>query len=182
MRLAMMVLAIAAVFGVAYPLISSVAGGGDNEATNLVEASQRTQNKAEDISRTYNDIIPPAPAQVRSTAPRSAPPPATPSTGNSTAPTGNRIPQQETSNLSQRGIPLEPTDPQAVLTHQTTTHQVTTQQATTQQEEADNAEHAVRDAMEFLARVDEELGPTHTEYTMAVEQLKRAWEPKPKPR
>ena len=38
--------------------------------------------------------------------------------------------------------------------------------------------HAVRDAMEFLNRLQTEMEPTQTEYIQAVEQLQRAWTPR----
>ncbi len=59
MKLALLFAAIAATVGIGWPLASSVAGGGGNEATRLVEAADRTQNKAQSLSRSYNDVIPP---------------------------------------------------------------------------------------------------------------------------
>ena len=59
LKLALLLAAIAATVGIGWPLASSIAGGGGNEATRLVEAADRTQNKAQSLSRSYNDVIPP---------------------------------------------------------------------------------------------------------------------------
>ena len=40
------------------------------------------------------------------------------------------------------------------------------------------SEHAVKDALEFLNRAQEELEPGSTEYLQAVNQLKAAWDPR----
>ena len=53
------VAAVLATVGVGWPLASSIAGGGQNEATRLVQAADRTQTKAQSLSRSYNDVIPP---------------------------------------------------------------------------------------------------------------------------
>ena len=58
-KLALLLAAIAATVGIGWPLVNSVVGGGGNEATRLVEAADRTQNKAQSLSRSYNDVIPP---------------------------------------------------------------------------------------------------------------------------
>ena len=43
---------------------------------------------------------------------------------------------------------------------------------------AHSSEHAVRDAMEYLNRLQTEMQYTQTEYIQAVEQLQRAWNPR----
>lgn len=135
MKLALMLAAAAVLFGIGIPVVSSFAG--DNEAARLVDASERTQEKADSVSRSYNDVIPPAPNPVAarpSDVPRGA-------TGIETQP------EQE-----------QPTPtPAPTLTP---------------------GEHAVKDAVDFLAKVDAEFGPQHTEYVMAVNRLKRAWAPR----
>ena len=59
LKIALLLAAIAATVGIGWPLASSIAGGSGNEATRLVEAADRTQNKAQSLSRSYNDVIPP---------------------------------------------------------------------------------------------------------------------------
>ena len=59
--------AAAAVLAIAWPLMTNIFSGGPNEATQLVEATGRTNNKAESLNDSFTDIIPPAP--VRHTAP-----------------------------------------------------------------------------------------------------------------
>ena len=56
--------AIASTVGIGWPIATSVFGGGDNEATRLVEAADRTQNKAQAVGESYSHLIPPAPSQV----------------------------------------------------------------------------------------------------------------------
>ncbi len=60
LRFALLVAAMVAIIGVAWPLGSAVfTDGGDNEATRLVEAADRTQSKAESLSDSYSEVIPP---------------------------------------------------------------------------------------------------------------------------
>ena len=56
--------AVASTVGVGWPMATSAFGGGDNEATRLVEAADRTQNKAQAVGESYGHVIPPAPAQI----------------------------------------------------------------------------------------------------------------------
>ena len=49
-KFALFLAAIAAVVGIVWPLGSSIAGGGGNEATRLVDAADRTQNKAQSLT------------------------------------------------------------------------------------------------------------------------------------
>ena len=133
MKLALLLAAIAATLGIGWPLASSVAGGGGNEATRLVEAADRTQNKAQSLSRSYNDVIPPQDSLFASLV----------NPGDGTA--DNSGAEQD-----------EPT-PTPTLTP---------------------SEHAVKDAMDFLNQVQQELEPGDTEYLRAVNQLKSAWDPR----
>ena len=60
LRFALLVAAMIAIIGVAWPLGSAVfTDGSDNEATRLVEAADRTQSKAETLSDSYSEVIPP---------------------------------------------------------------------------------------------------------------------------
>ena len=60
LRFALLVVAMVAIIGVAWPLGSAVfTDGSDNEATRLVEAADRTQSKAESLSESYSEVIPP---------------------------------------------------------------------------------------------------------------------------
>ena len=127
--------AIAATVGIGWPLASSIASGGHNEATRLVEAADRTQNKAQSLSRSYNDLIPP-------------PDPVSVATGDS-----------QRRQQGQNGSPASTEQP-------TPTPTLTP------------SEHAVKDAMDFLNRAQQELEPGTTEYLNAVNLLKAAWDPR----
>ena len=60
LRFALLVAAMIAIIGVAWPLGSAVfTDGSDNEATRLVEAADRTQSKAATLSESYSEVIPP---------------------------------------------------------------------------------------------------------------------------
>ena len=59
LKIVLIIAAVVATIGVGWPFVSSIAGGGQNEATRLVQAADRTQNKAQSLSRSYNDLIPP---------------------------------------------------------------------------------------------------------------------------
>ena len=153
----LMAVAAASVIAIGWPMVTAAFGGGPNEATRLVEATSRTNNKAESLNDSFTDVIPPAPP------PRSIDPsqPAQSAQGyaNSTfgGPSGSSRSQGTT---DQPGSPeLTPTpDPYAAY--------------------EDPREHAVRDAMEYLGRLQTELEPSRTEYIQAVEQLQRAWTPR----
>ena len=159
MKIVLLLSVLAAVIGVGWPLASGAFGGGEgNEATRLVDATDRTQSKAEAVSRSYNDVIPPAPSapgnpvsrqpyagQVRQTRQLS------PQAGNPAGPAA--------------GAAVPPGAVQPELTPEPTI-QLTP------------GEHAVADAMAFLNRVHTELHPSDTEYIRAVNRLKRAWSPR----
>ena len=132
-------MAIAAILGIGWPIVTGVLEGGPNEATKLVEATERTNNKADNLNDSFTDIIPPAPT---SPEPQPAPVPAdTPGSGAPGQPTPDPTP-----------------DKYAAY--------------------ADPSEHAVRDAMEYLNRLQTELEPNPTKYINAVEQLQRTWTPR----
>ena len=148
-------MAIAGVFlliGIIWPLASSLMGKKPNEATRLVEATEHTNNKADSLDRSFTDIIPPAPAS-RGLAPG----PPSPSMG------GGATPEETTGTGNQAGEPEPQDGPAATPTPDPYAHP---------------SEHAVRDAMEFLNRLQTEMEPTQTEYIQAVEQLQRAWTPR----
>lgn len=154
MKIVLILAALSAAIGVGWPLASGAfGGGGGNEATRLVDATDRTQNKAEAVTRSYNDVIPPAPAGPASPASRPAyavqPKQTMPQTG---------TPARRATGPSAGGVEAPATpEPTIKLTP---------------------GEHAVADAMAFLNRVHTELQPSDTEYIRAVNRLKRAWGPR----
>ena len=136
----MAVVGVLLVMGILWPVVSGVLGKKPNEATRLVEATERTNNKAESLNRSFTDVIPPAPVRETYRSPSPAP------GAQATEASG---PNQE--------------DPVPTPTPDPYEHP---------------SEHAVRDAMEFLNRLQTEMEPTQTEYIQAVEQLQRAWTPR----
>ena len=146
-KYALMAAAAAAVIGIVWPLVSAAFGGGPNEATRLVEATSRTNNKAESLNDSFIDVIPPAPRRAdpqQSLAPGDFAPSPVPQAGGQQNP---GAPQ-----------PTPTPDKYARYEHP--------------------SEHAVRDAVEYLNRLQTETNPTQTEYIQAVEQLQRAWTPR----
>ena len=146
------------VIAIGWPLMSAAFGGGPNEATQLVEATARTNNKAESLNDSFTDIIPPAPLPVR-TSPQFVLPsgdPAGPSTS------GNLSASRQTgvSTGQQAGQPQPSPTPDKYAAY------------------AHPSEHVVRDAIEYLNRLQTELEPSPTQYIQAVEALKRAWSPR----
>ena len=142
--------------GILWPVLSGVLGDKPNEATRLVEATERTNNKAESLNDSFTQVIPPAPP-----GPKYAPSPA--------AHRGNGItPVSRNGAPAKNGEPAEngeqdPDQPQPSPTPDKYAHA---------------SEHAVRDAMEYLNRLQTEMQPSQTEYIQAVEQLQRAWNPR----
>ena len=60
MKFALLLVAMLAIVGVAWPLGSAIVSGEEsNAATRLVAAADRTQHKAGILSQSYNDVIPP---------------------------------------------------------------------------------------------------------------------------
>ena len=159
----MMLAAFMALAGaIAIPTLSGAFGGGPNEATRLVDATGRANNKAENLNDSFTEVIPPAPppspasrmgGQTPAETARAAPPPGVPAGGLGG---GERPPQVGP------GTPEPPPTPDRYAAY------------------ARPSEHAVRDAIEFLneLRNDPELAPSRTEYIQAVEMLERAWTPR----
>ena len=135
------------VMAIVAPLAMSMMGQKPNEATRLVEATEHTNNKADNLNDSFTEIIPPAPRE-RGEPAMSGPGGAAGTGGPAAGPKGT---EQE-----EEGEEATPTpDPYA-----------------------HPSEHAVRDAMEYLHRLQTEMEPTQTEYIQAVEQLQRAWTPR----
>ena len=100
---------------------------GDNEASRLVEATDRTNHQAGDLGDSYSQIVP---------------------------------------MTDEEGNPITPDPEEQMLDEK-------------YEQFATPAEHEVRDAMEFLVRLQTETGPVpQTEYIKAVRQLKTAWQPR----
>ena len=59
----MAIVGVLLVMGILWPVVSGVLGKKPNEATRLVEATERTNNKAESLNRSFTDVIPPAPVR-----------------------------------------------------------------------------------------------------------------------
>lgn len=113
---------------VAIPLVAGMVSG-DNQATKLVEATDRTNHQAGDLGDSYTSIVP------------------------LTDEEGNPVDEAEQLEENQLDEKYE--------------------------EYASQAEHEVRDAMEFLHRLQTEAGPVpQTEYIAAVRELKSAWSPR----
>ena len=160
-RYILMGIAAAVVIAIAWPLASNVLGGnGPNEATKLVEATDRTNNKAESLNDSFTDVIPPAPRQP----------------AYSPVNTIGRIPQGAlpgTAGTSQETLNGQP-GTQAGNTGEPEPSPTPDKYAPYEQP----SEHAVRDAIEYLNKLQTELEPTQTQYIMAVEQLQMAWAPR----
>ena len=159
-RIILGIVALATAAGIGIPLIMGLFGGG-NEATRLADATARTQNKAEDVSRTYNDVIPPA-------SPGTFTPTAAYRPANQPASGG---PARVVARPGQAVVPVQPGMPASGVG--------VNAEGTPQPElQYTPGEHAVADAMYFLTRIHNELEPNPTEYTRAVDRLKRAWQPR----
>ena len=52
----MAVVGVLLVMGILWPVVSGVLGKKPNEATRLVEATERTNNKAESLNRSFTDV------------------------------------------------------------------------------------------------------------------------------
>ena len=158
---------IALLAGILWPVMSNVLGGGSNEATRLVEATERTNSKADSLNDSFTDVIPPAPIDTVYTPP----PAAVPGSGFTGGPSqGAQLQPRAPGVPGGPGIPGGPgngtqdgTGPQPTPTPDKYAHP---------------SEHEVRDAMEYLNRMRTEMQPTQTEYIQAVEQLQRTWNPR----
>ena len=163
MRTGLMIAAVVAMVAVAIPLLGGFFGDDSNEATRLVQATQTTEDKAQAVTRSYNDVIPPAPA-VQRQIPLNQPPQGALPIGNPRAqPDGGHVQEvvdPKTGRITQittnpEGTPIAEPGPQLTP-----------------------GEHAVADAMAFLNQVQTEFNPGSTEYIRAVELLKGAWAPR----
>ena len=153
----LMAVAAAAIFGIGWPLATAIFAGGPNEATRLVEATSRTNNKAESLNDSFTDVIPPAPR--RSGQQLSMSQPARGFVTSVIAPSDGLKPDtRDGSQNSGEPQPSPTPDKYAQYEHP--------------------SEHAVRDAIEYLNRLQADLEPSQTEYIQAVEQLQRAWNPR----
>ena len=141
-----------------WPTLTGAVGDKPNEATRLVEATERTNNKAESLNDSFTEVIPPAlagPARAPWPQPAGRALPGQP-TGGYPVPVGSGGQQMEKGETATGGPQPSPTPDRY----------------------AHSSEHAVRDAMEYLNHLQMEMQPTQTEYIQAVEQLQRAWSPR----
>ena len=164
----LMSIAAAAVIGIAWPLITSITGrSGPNEATQLVEATERTNTKADSLNDSFTDVIPPAPRRQAPVTARSMANPVSNSVPNARIPQrqapGPGNPQETTAGTTTgtvEGDPLPSPTPDKYAPYEPA------------------SAHAVKDAIEYLNRLQTEMEPTQTQYILAVKQLQRAWEPR----
>ncbi len=150
LKYAVIIAAAAAMIMIVWPAIAGFFGDRPNEAQNLVEATSQTSNKAGTMGDSFSDVIPP----------HREPAPLSPQNGNVTPPAQAAIPGTE---VDPAGTPETNGEPTPTPTPDPYAH---------------SSEHAVRDAMEYLHRLQTEMNPTRTEYIEAVEQLERAWTPR----
>ena len=147
--------AIALLIAGAKPIAESIFSDGPNEATRLVDATNRTNNKATNLNDSFSDVIPPAPPQ-----------PQPGRTGNAFMPGPGGIPSVaardpvDTTTSSGAQLPNPSPTPDKYAPYETT------------------GQHAVRDAIEYLNKLQTELDPSPTDYINAVQQLQRAWAPR----
>ena len=185
MRIALIITAVALASAVSIPLIGGFFSDGSNEATRLVEATERTQDKAQAVTRSYNDVIPPY------YPPPSQPPPEAPfnQQNPSQQPSGIGNPSQPGGFPASNAVPLGPPQQRANRYYREYIDPETGEISLVQTNELgapippptpqlSPGEHAVADAMDFLNRVQVEFNPGSTEYIRAVEQLKGAWAPR----
>ena len=164
----LMSIAAAAVIGIAWPLIGSITGrAGPNEATQLVQATERTNTKADSLNDSFTDVIPPAPRRMAPMTARSMVNPVSHPTGDA-----RRIPKGQAPGPSGQ----ETTAGTAAGTGEGEPEPSPTPDKYAPYEPA--SAHAVKDAIEYLNRLQTEMEPTQTQYILAVEQLQRAWEPR----
>ena len=167
----LIIAAIAFLLGIALPTAAHMFKGGPNEATRLVDATSRTNSKANSLNDSFTDVIPPAPRSNVSfpTGP-----------GNAAInlirpnPNGSRGQTQVAGNSLTGGSPNtadpgNPGNPNQPVPEATPNKYADYEHP---------SEHAVRDAMEFLHKLQTEMEPSPTEYIQAVETLQRAWSPR----
>ena len=160
--------AIALVLGIAVPTAGHMFKGGPNEATRLVDATSRTNSKATSLNDSFTDVIPPAPPRATNVSFPNGPGNAAikmidkhPGRQNGQTQTaGNSLPGSPANPGGNPGQPLPSATPDKYADYE------------------HPSEHAVRDAMEFLNKLQTEMEPTPTQYIQAVETLQRAWSPR----
>ena len=130
-RYGLAVVGILLTLGILWPTASSLLGTKPNEATRLVEAAEHTNNKADSLNRTFTDVIPPGPPGEPYRGPLPSPP-LDSAAGGGTRPLPESGPEEE------RGPVPTPTPDRY----------------------AHPSEHAVRDAMEYLNKLQTEMQPT----------------------
>ena len=167
----LMSVAAAAVIGIAWPLIGSITGrSGPNEATQLVQATERTNTKAGSLNDSFTDVIPPAPRKQPPMKARSIANPVSNALGNA------RIPKGQAPGTSGQETTAGTAPGTTAGTGEGEPQPSPTPDKYAPYEPA--SAHAVKDAIEYLNRLQTEMEPTQTQYIMAVEQLQRAWEPR----
>ena len=158
------IVVVALVAAIATPLYHLMSRDND-EAHNLVSATQRTSNKAGSLSDAFTDVVPPA---------RNAPPPPQPRLGAATGPLTSPIAGVTGTGQSPEDTadPLDAEDPYEQYEHY--------------------SDHVVSEAMTTLAklqrlrsncpsaddRADDCVDAVNTEYINAIEHLQSAWEPR----
>ena len=184
MKLALIAVIVLATLAIAIPIGRSVLGSGSNEATQLMEATERTTTKANSLNDSLSDIIPPAagiaPANraINTSQPISHTQRRPAISHTQRRPTISLGPslqpkspfQQHTPPVSDTPIdPNGPTYPQTPLPSPTPDKYAAYD---------DPADHAVKDALEYLNKLQTELEPSPTEYIQAVTALQHAWTPR----
>ena len=172
MKLAVLALIAVAVIGLGFPLARSAFGSGSNEATQLMEATDRTTNKANSLNDSLSDVIPPAASIPGSN--RNVPMPDHSRTAmqpgmNSMNGIRTSGPSLQPRQPGQTGLPGQPPQEGAPLPSPTPDKYAPYD---------DPTGHAVRDALEYLNRLQTELEPSPTEYIQAVAALQQAWTPR----
>ena len=157
LKYALIATAAALVISIGWPLASAVFGDSPNEATQLVEATERANTKAESLNDSFTDVIPPAPA-ARYMA-------------QSGEPADDGVNLGDDYGSAAGGISGDATGPMEPTPSPTPDKYAQYQRP---------SEHAVRDAIEFLndLRNDPDVAPSRTDYIQAVEQLEQAWTPR----
>ena len=164
--------AIALVLGIALPTAAHMFKGGPNEATRLVDATSRTNSKANSLNDSFTDVIPPAPRATNISFPAGP--------GNAAinmirkSPNGPRGQTQDAG----KSLPGSPGNPANSGSPGNPDQPIPSATPDKYADYEHPSEHAVRDAMEFLHKLQTEMEPSPTQYIQAVESLQRAWSPR----
>lgn len=162
MKIAVIAVIALAVIGLGFPLARSVFGGGPNEATRLMEATDRTTNKANSLNDSLSDVIPPVSnarpiPHVNTSGPAAAP---FQQPAGASLPITSGAPMTPGNEIDSPAEPPPPPTPDKYAPYD------------------DPANHAVRDALEYLNKLQTDLQPSPTEYIQAVAALQQAWTPR----